>query len=123
MTPSQPHAPALPPPQLGVGAGGGHPLAPIRALSVPAFRAAARALLLANHRGIPAAGPASANGGSGRQLWRGRRRASSQQHQQRQQQQVVRLPSAVVQRVLRLAAASLSAWLPPLPSCGLDAEL
>lgn len=90
----------------------GIPWAPaVHFLFPAALRVAARTLLLVNQRGLPVASPAT--GGSSR---KGRRQKRASQ----QQAEVVRLPAAVVQRVLRLAAASLSAWLPPLPSCRLE---
>lgn len=87
---------------------------PVHFLFPATFRAAARTLLLVSHHGLPAVRPAT--GGSGR---KGRR----QKRASLQQPEVLRLPAVLVQRVLRVAAASLSAWLPPLPSCRLEDEL
>ncbi|PRW32946.1 acylamide amidohydrolase [Chlorella sorokiniana] len=83
----------------------------------PAFRAAACTLLLVNHRGVPAASLGSCSSISQK-----RQQKKPNQRARAQQQQALQLPAAAVQRVLCLAAASLSSWLPPLPSCRLPAE-
>ncbi len=91
----------------------------------PTFRAAVRALLLVNHRGLRVSSPPSSNiitMPRQRQTGRRRRTALCTPPGDCQHWREVQLPPALVQRVLRLAAASLSAWLPPLPSCRLAEE-
>lgn len=103
------------------------PWAPqVHFLFPPAFRAAAQALLLANHRGfsttVAAPGGHARDGGHKRRQRGRRREAARRRRAEGEEEQLVQLPSAVVQQVLRMAGSALSAWLPPLPSCRLEAD-